>query len=131
MAQVNYGLDYAATTGLDVTFRYVEGSELMGQVALRRLLCGKGQLIGCPDEDLVDVRDMVGVGMTPAQVARNEALCQAAVEGDQRIQSATVSLTPMEDGSLIVRAAGYGALGPFSLLLSVTQVSVSVLAGEA
>lgn len=129
MPQVNYGVDLSATTGLDPTFRLVSGSVLMGQVCLRRLYCPLGGLIGQPTAITLDVRDLVGLGMTPAEVSRQESLCEAALEDDERISSASVRIMPDGEG-LRVYASGSGALGPFSLVLSVTRVSVQVLTGE-
>lgn len=129
MPEINYGQDLSATTGLDVTMRLVSGTELMGQVVLHRLYCPKGGLIGAPAEELLDVRELLGVGQTRATIARQEALCAAAVEGDERVSSATVTIVPVGPEEMTVRAVGQGSLGPFDLLLSVTRASAQVLSG--
>ncbi len=122
-----YGSDFSCLTGLDPILRLVSGSELMTQVAFRRLYCPPGGLFSSPNAVTVDVRDFLGQPFDPVRDRpRVIALCQAALVDDERIYSAQVTCS-YDDGTLSIGASGTGSLGPFNLLLKVTAVTVEIL----
>jgi hypothetical protein len=108
--------------------RAVNGSELMGQVAMRRLFCRPGSLLSNPVDNTLDARDFVAQGITPRDLPTIQGRCQAALLGDQRIYSATVAATfdPLLN-LLTLAITGNGAQGPFNLTLAVSAVTVELL----
>lgn len=128
MAAVDYGADLSATTDLDPMLRTVTGSELMGEVALRRLYQRPGSLLSNPVDNTLDVRDFLSQGITTRDLPTIQGRCVAALTGDQRIYSATVAATFDPNLNLLTLAiTGSGALGPFNLTLAVSDVTVEVL----
>src|SRR5690349_17455127 len=108
--------------------RLVSGSEMMGQVCLRRLYCRQGSLLSNPNDNTLDARDFVGDGVSQKDLPKIGGLCQGALLGDPRIATANVlaSFTPSTK-TLTLNITGTGSQGPFSLVLSVTAVTVEIL----
>lgn len=128
-ADPRYGTDWSCLTGLDPTGSLVSGSQLMAQVAFRRLYCPLKGLWSDPDQVTLDVRDFLGAPIDPRRdLPRIRQQCEAAMEGDERIFSATCLATwDQGTGTLRLDCSGVGAAGPFKLLLDVTAVTVSIL----
>jgi hypothetical protein len=125
---VDYGRDISCTTDLNPLLLDVTGSELMGQVCLRRLFARPGSTLSNPVDNTLDARDFLSQSITPRDLPRIGGLCVAALEGDQRIFSASVvaSFDPILH-LLTLDIAGTGANGPFNLTLVVSAVTVELL----
>lgn len=131
MAEPNYGSDISAKTDLDATFRMVSGVELMSEVCLRRLYCRRGGLLGSPNANTLDARDFLNTGLGRGGLASVSVQCQAAILGDPRVLTCTV--TPSYDApnrALTLRVQGVGAAGPFALTLSVNDVTIELLRAQ-
>jgi len=124
----DYGVDLSCDTDLDPLLRDVSGSELMGQVCLRRLFCRPGLLLSNPIDNTLDARDFLSTGITPKDLPRIGGQCAAALLGDQRIFSATVSASfdPLTN-LLTLAITGTGSQGPFNLTIAVSSVTVELL----
>ena len=124
----DYGVDLSATTDLNPLLLEVTGEELMCQVALHRLYGRPGSLLSNPIDNTLDARDFLSNDITPSALPRIAGQCQAALLGDQRIFSASVSASfDPKTGLLLLSIAGTGATGPFNLTLAVSAVTIEIL----
>lgn len=128
----DYGRDLYCTTDLDASLTEVSGAQMMAQVCLRRLYTPRGSLLSSPSENTIDVRGYLSetVDLTRQDLVGIKAACTAALLADPRIESVTV--TPRFDSVTRVLTLGIdanGALGPFSLTLAVTSLTVELLNG--
>lgn len=128
MADPDYGLDLSCTTDLDPMLRTVSGPDMMAQVCVRRLYCRRGNLLSDPNDDTIDARDLLSDGMTPKDLSRIQGIVTNVLLADERIFSVTVQATFNQlTRALILAISGVGALGPFTLTLSVSALTVELL----
>lgn len=127
----NYGSDLSCTTDLNPTFRLVSGQEMMGQVILRRLYCRRGGLLSAPNAITLDARDFLSTGFVrDTGLRRIAAQCEAAILGDPRVFSVTVTATfTAETRTLLLSCRGVGATGPFFQTLRVSELTIDILRG--
>lgn len=124
----DYGQDISCTTDLDPTFRLVDGETMMAQVCVRRLYCGRGQLLSDPNDETIDAREFVSNGMKQGELTRVKALCESALLADPRVFS--VRVKPSYDAGarrITLPIQGTGSEGPFQLTLAVSDVTVELL----
>lgn len=124
----DYGSDLSCTTDLDGLCRVVTGNELMAEVCVRRLYCPAGGLLSDPTDNTLDARDFLSADIGPGDLTRIQGLCAQALMGDPRILSAQVT-AKFDNASrtLTLTINVVGALGPFTLTLSVTALTVELL----
>jgi hypothetical protein len=128
MASVDYGVDLSCGLDLNPMLLTVTGTELMNEVCMRRLFGRPGSTLSNPVDNTLDVRDFIAQGISPRDLPTIQGRCVAALEGDQRIYSATVSASFDPNTNILTLAiAGNGAFGPFNLTLAVSAVTVEVL----
>lgn len=99
-------------------------------VSMRRLSTDKGMLLSAPDEETIDLRNMLSSELPPGQAGFGFIRSQAtgALLADPRIFSVEISGTLSDDGhSLSMFISGIGSTGPFALTLNVSQLTVSML----
>jgi hypothetical protein len=120
-------------TGLDVifdwprTFTYASGQLNLGNNLCRRLQTPRGSLSWDPDCGW-DVRALFRGSFTVAEINAAEAAISAECEKDERVDSATASLTYIPQAqTLVISIQITGADGPFVLVLSVDAFTVSIL----
>lgn len=124
----DYGQDLSCMTDLDPVMRLVSGVELMRQVAFRRLYCRQGSLLSDPTAETLDVRDFMGMAVESGGLSKIQGLCQAALLGDARIDSAVVIATfSNATRKLTLQISCTGSNGPFELTLAVSALTVEVL----
>ena len=132
-----YGTDlYCAPNAdgiLDLTdtMTEVNGIDLLAQSLVRRHLTEKGSDIASPN-DGIDVRKFIKQGLTQQELSLLAVHVQQELIRDQRVlpstsvtatfNTATLALTLTE----IIQTAS----GPFSLTITVDQVSVAVIVGS-
>lgn len=126
MAQTDLGIDLSCTSGLDATFQLVTGARVVSEAIVRRLTTKRGTLFYAPDYGS-DVRDLLLAKMDQRRLDAARATIKAEVLKDERVESATVSLSfnPREE-RLSIRVEGAIAEGPFAFTLDATLGSVSV-----
>lgn len=106
--------------------RLVSGADLMAQVCVRRLYCRKGLLLSDPLYG-IDLRDFLNAKfLNDSAVTKISALAKSELLQDERIAEVTV-VGSFNNGTLILRIVGTGALGPFSLTIAADAVTVSLL----
>lgn len=132
MATPDYGSDLSCTTDLNPTCPVVEGAELMAQLCLHRLYCRKGGLIGSPNENTIDARDFIGQGINGVKdLQRIKGVVTNVLLADERIASVSVEATfDHRARVLTLRITGTGALGPFTLTLLVSALTIELLTDE-
>lgn len=131
MANPDYGLDIQCGVDLNPMLTTVTGIPLMTDVCTHRLYCRKGGLLSNPNDNTLDARDFLSQGISGSRdLLRINAACQAALLGDDRISQAQVSAS-FNTGTreLLLTIQGTGSLGPFFLVLRVTELTIEKLQG--
>lgn len=110
----------------------VSGPRLVAEASYRRLRTTRGMLRGGEDEANygLDLADLIGSVATKSDAAALPGRVQAELLKDERVESVTVTVTSTVDGpatSWTVSVEGTTADGPFSLVLSVSEVTVDLL----
>jgi hypothetical protein len=124
----DYGQDLSCYIDINPTLMLVSGTELMRQVAFRRLYCRQGSLLSDPTAETLDVRDFMGMAVESGGLSKIQGLCQAALLADERIDSAIVQATfTNATRKLTLQIACTGSNGPFNLTLSVDALTVELL----
>ncbi len=131
MGNVNFGTDTSCTTGL-VTGRLSSGLRLVGEAMFRRLTTSRGLLKGGEDEQNygLDLADAVGKITNASQQAAVQQQVEQEVLKDERIDTATCTITSTVSGpstSWQVTIEAQTGQGPFSLVLGVSGVTVDLL----
>ena len=122
------GVDVFAVTDLDPAFRLVSGRQAHAQAIARRLMTARGDLerIGDDPDYGTDLRRFVGDDVGPRVVFEVQAAVEREALKDERTQACTAVAT-FAGGALTVAVRLVDAAGPFSLVLAVSDVTVSVL----
>lgn len=127
----NYGNDISCVTDLDPFGLIVDGTTMMAQACVRRLICRKGSLLSDPLYG-IDVRDFLNSRIDAAALnSRIPAQVQGELLRDERIQAVSVAATyDSSTKALTLDIRCVGAAGPFGLVLSVTsgEVTAQILA---
>jgi len=130
-----YGRDFSVVstpTGPDIDFAHLTtGIAVLGNSLYCRLTTPHGSVIDAPN-DCLDLRALLGAGITQADMQSVQQRVQRECERDQRVLSASVSATYNQTEralSLTIRVVS--AQGPFTMTLNVTDVSVALLQASA
>jgi hypothetical protein len=135
-----YGLDFwigfapgpnknAGNTLLDAdpSMRTVTGRALLVQSLLCRQTTPRGSVIDCPN-DCINLVDYVSAGMTAAAISQLYGTIQNELRKDQRVFSATVTGSySFPTATLTLNESIQSGYGPFSLVLAVSSVTVTLL----
>jgi hypothetical protein len=127
----DYGVDVKALSDLPDPEEIATGDENVAHALGRLLLQPDTALdeIGDNEDcDSVDLRDYLGESMSAEDVRQLEARIVKILSRDPRVETVEVSVT-LTAGELSVEVDGNGTEGPFSLVLTVDEVSASILAG--
>jgi phage baseplate assembly protein W len=135
VATTDYGRDLAMTFGeggtldLDPTGALVSGVRAVAESVARRLTTRRGSLLGAPDYGL-DVRYFLGDSFDPAGVFALESAVVDECGKEERVRRATCAATLDAAGALSIEVDVESDVGPFSLVLSVGQVTLITLQGD-
>lgn len=125
MATVNYGTDLSGVTDIDPTMREVSGNRLLAEACARRLVTARGTLF----DDLTygyDISQFINDDFDLSTIGQLQSGIQGELLKDQRVLAVTATVT-YTAGILIVTVNLTGALGPFTLVLSVSSVTATIL----
>lgn len=127
----DFGYDTSCTTALR-TGRFSSGVRLVAEAAFRRLSTPRGTLRGGDDEQNygIDLADMIGAATTAATAAALPGQIESELLKDERIDSVIVTVKASTVGpatSYVISVEGQTDEGPFSLVLSVNDVTVDLL----
>lgn len=106
---------------------YVDGIANLARAIARRLTTPRGGLFYAPDYGL-DIRGMIGGTRRADEFSSWESAIAAEAEKDDRVDAATATVTyDFANATATVRVDLDTSEGPFSLVLSVDDVSASVV----
>jgi len=121
------GTDIGCYPDLDASFATVTAFILLGQDLARRLETARGGLFYDSQYGL-DLREMVNDTATLANARKRQTQIKGEVEKDERVQRATVTVTYLlNSSSATVKLVVETAAGPFTYILNVTALTVSLL----
>jgi phage baseplate assembly protein W len=124
----DFGSDISTFPDLDPTFTVITGPRVVVEAVARRLTTPQGSLVSDPNYGF-DVRQLLHADLDARSEARAVAAMQAQAEADERILSATVTLTRSGE-TLAIRVRLTTQEGPFAFTLSVGAARVALLASE-
>lgn len=129
----DYGTDVrflfgaGGTIDLDPYFQPIEGVTAVAHAVARRLVTPAGSLSWDSDVGL-DLRQYVNEGLVPAQLPAIASLVRIEAEKDERVESAKADAKlDRLTGVLSISITCTTAAGPFTLVLSVTSLTVELL----
>ena len=127
-AAINFGTCWGTPNGWDLSMPsyMATGNQVVAEAILRRWSTGRGQLIDDPNYGF-NVMDLVSADLGAKDIAyAQQQLAQEATK-DERVKSATVTITLTTEGLLTLTATIVTAAGPFKLVAAVTAVTVTLL----
>jgi len=132
---VDFGRDTSCPGSLR-TGRYASGVRLVAEAAYRRLITPRGSLRGGEEEQNYgfDLADVVGSASTPSAVASLPARIRNELMKDERIDDVEVTVVASTTGpatTWAITVQGYTGIGPFRLVLAVSDVTVALVGLEA
>jgi phage baseplate assembly protein W len=124
----DFGIDTSSFPDLDPSFSALTDQRVVAEALTRRLTTPRGALPFYPDYG-TDVRGWLNESVTQARLSEWRRAVQRECEKDERVASADASLAyNQQSQTLSISVAGTTADGPFALVLSVTSVTVTLLA---
>lgn len=123
----NYGSDMSLLMDLDPMGTVVTGRLLLAQALIRRWTTPRGRLLDDPNYGYA-VTDELNDDLGPADINEIAANMDAEAIKDERVisSSTTVQFNAV-DGNLITNTIVTDGGGPFKLVLSITDVTVTIL----
>jgi phage baseplate assembly protein W len=126
----DFGTDVLCFPGLDETFSLASGGRVVAEALARRLSTPRGSLPFHPDYGL-DVRAWLNDAISQDLLYRLKASAERECEQDERVEAVEVAVTYVQaTQALRLRVTATTAQGPFRFTLSVSQVSIDLLAEE-
>lgn len=105
---------------------YSRGWNALQKVLLRRLITRRGSLFYDADFGM-DVRAWVNAGVTQQNLWELATLVKRELEKDERVDVATVTITPQVGGVLLIKADIVTARGRFALVVEAGKLEVRFL----
>lgn len=125
-AQNSFGSCWSCVSDLTMPSVMVTGNRVVAEAIARRWSTPRGGLIDDPNYGF-DLSDFLGDDLDPSGLGRIASFAGAEAIKDERVLSCSVTLTLSTAGRMTVNGLVRTATGPFRLVLSVDQVSVSLL----
>jgi hypothetical protein len=123
----NFGTCWSCVSDLSSPAVMVSGNQVVAEAILRRWGTSPGELIDDPDYGF-NLSDLISDDLGPADIALAQQQAGAEAEKDERVLSATVTLTLNNaTGVLTVNALVVTSLGPFTLVASVSAIGTALL----
>ena len=125
---IDFGTDVSTFPDLDVRGTQIKDTRSVAECCLRRLMTPNGTL-EYDAEAGYDLRDLLNDDLADSDLRKHEALAAIEVEKDERIRSASVSLSlDASTFTLSVRITGVLVDNrPFALTAAITQISSDIL----
>ncbi len=122
----DYGRAVSWVSDMSPEGRIVTGHRVLAEALARRLMTPRGRLIGYPNYGY-DLTEWVNADVSARDIASIRANVQAECLKDERVESVNVSVVLAKDGTLTVTLNIEGSLGPFTMVLGVSEVTVTLL----
>jgi hypothetical protein len=130
LPQSDTGTDVSLLAGLNGSWQVVGGDAIMAEQLLRRITTDRGSLDFSPNDGM-DVRDSVRADMTSDDVFQAKQSVENELLKDERVDDATVVATyDPQQQALQLDLTITKATGSFSLVVSVTALTVDLLSAE-
>ncbi len=126
MTQPDFGSCWSCVDDLVMPSTMASGFRVVAEAIARRWQTPRGALINDPNYGF-DLSDFVNDDLSKAELSRIAHQAGAEAEKDERVLSCEVTVTFLTGGNLSVVGKVETAAGPFSLVVGVSQVSVSLL----
>lgn len=126
MTQPNFGSCWNCISDLVIPSNQVTGFTVVAQAIARRWQTPRGALIDDPDYGF-DLSDFVNDDLDKATLAGIAHSAANEAEKDERVLTCEVTVTFITGGLLNVIGKVVTTQGPFALVVSVSQVTVSLL----
>lgn len=120
----DYGTDIHCVDDVDRDLSLVSGPLGVAEAVARRLITPRGRLWYAPDYG-TDIRAYLNSELRPFQIARD---VEAEALKDERVIAADAEVIRSTADTLEIRLLLTLGDGPFAFVLTITQVSASVLA---
>lgn len=122
----DYGVALSCVTDISPESRTVTGNMVVAEALARRFYTPRGRLIGYPNYGY-DLTQYVNADLSPRDLAGIRAGVEAECLKDPRVESVSAVVALESDGALRVTINAIGAAGPFTLVLAVSAVTVTIL----
>ena len=123
----DFGTDLAALPDLEPRLPLQSGLRNLGEAIARRLQTPRGSLFYAPNYG-TDIRAWLNEAMTTDDLFRAKVAVEAECEKDERVLSADAEVVLNRTlQTLTLRLTLTTAAGPFRLVLSVDQVTVTLI----
>lgn len=119
------GTDVSCVFDATPNMAMVSGRRCLAEAVARRLITPRGRLIGSPNYGF-DLTQYLNDDLTPGDLIRIAAGATSEVKNDERVLAATVSIA-LAFGVMTVKVLLEDASGPFTLVLSISDVTVEIL----
>jgi hypothetical protein len=125
----DFGTTLSCIFDLDSMGATVSGLTALSQALVRRITTPRGRLLTDPNYGY-DVTGELNDDVTTAQAGSIGSNMDQEFMKDQRVLSSSTIATLNPDGTLDTTTSIATALGPFSLVLSISQVTVSIIQAQ-
>lgn len=122
----NLGSCWSCISDVDMPSTMATGFACLGQAIARRWQTPRGGLIDDPNYGF-DLTDYIGGDLGKNDLARLAHMAGEEATKDERVKSCAVTVTLLANGDMLVVGQVTTADGPFSLVVSVSGVSVTLL----
>jgi hypothetical protein len=122
---VDFGTDLSCVSDLTPNMAEVSGNTVLAQAIARRLITPRGRLIDDPNYGY-DLSAFLNADLGPGDVGKITANVYAECLKDERVLDAQVSVS-LALNVLTVTVTLSTANGPFTLVLSISSVTTSLL----
>lgn len=124
-APPDFGSCWSCVQGLTMPATIAYGFRAVGEAIARRWYTPRGGLIDDPNYGF-DLTEHVGDDLDQNTISQLQRGASLEAQKDERVLRCQVSIS-LANGALIVTGAVQTALGPFRLVVSVDQVTVTLL----
>jgi hypothetical protein len=125
----DFGTTLSCTFDLDSMGAVVSGLTALSQALVRRISTPRGRLLTDPNYGY-DIQGELNDDVTTQQVGQIANNMDSEFLKDQRVFSSSTTVTLQSDGTLDTSSSITSALGPFSLVLNVSQVTVAIIQAQ-
>lgn len=122
----NFGSCWSCITDLTSPSTMATGFAAVAQAVARRWQTPRGGLVDDPNYGF-DLTDLINDDINQSDLAGMQRQAAAEAEKDERVLSCKVSISVVSNGLMNVIGTIQTASGPFRLVVSVSNVSVTLL----
>lgn len=125
-AAINFGQCWGCISDLSMPSYMAAGNQCVAEAIVRRWSTNQGQLIDDPNYGF-NLTDLLSDDLSTRDLAYAQQQAAAEAQKDERVLGATVTITLTVAGLLTIAGTITTAAGPFSMVVSVSAVSTTLL----